>query len=458
MALRLRRGTDAERLLITPLEGELLYITDTKELYIGDGTTLGGVRITGQVSDGAGTLDELSDVTLGTLQNNDILAYDAVTEQWIPTQMGAPELAESGDYRFSIINEDSSVVVDHVNSIHYGSFYGSVFNADGALIFDPTNATITSANGDNFINITTREVVGTLQGYVIGEDSTVVVNGYNGNINANVVYASDSFRGNLKGNVTGDTSGTHFGPVTGDVVGNLTGSVNGDVVGNLTGNVLGNVTGDVTGNVVGSLVGDVAGSVFSDDSTKIVDGVNATLHTRSLDIVNNVITGDGVDPVRIANDNNTAVAIRGITDGTYGSQLCQVALQAQNGTIDTPTDTAQDDFLTSLSFNAYYGGVYKPAGSISTKWESTATLTNNTPEAVLSLHVGAGDGNGFGGFGSHIATFDSLGVFKAPILKTDSYATGDIPVGATVGAGSIVFDSTTNEFKGWNGSSWVVLG
>jgi hypothetical protein len=92
------------------------------------------------------------------------------------------------------------------------------------------------------------------------------------------------------------------------------------------------------------------------------------------------------------------------------------------------------------------------------KWESTATLTNNTPEAVLSLHVGAGDGNGFGGFGSHIATFDSLGVFKAPILKTDSYATGDIPVGATVGAGSIVFDSTTNEFKGWNGSSWVVLG
>jgi hypothetical protein len=40
MALRLRRGTDAERLLITPVEGELVYTTDTKLLYVGDGTTL----------------------------------------------------------------------------------------------------------------------------------------------------------------------------------------------------------------------------------------------------------------------------------------------------------------------------------------------------------------------------------------------------------------------------------
>ena len=40
MAFRLRRGTDAERLLITPLEGELIYVTDHVEqgvapVYIG---------------------------------------------------------------------------------------------------------------------------------------------------------------------------------------------------------------------------------------------------------------------------------------------------------------------------------------------------------------------------------------------------------------------------------------
>src|SRR6056300_573587 len=42
MALQVRRGTNAERLGITPLVGELIYVTDTKQLYVGDGTTAGG--------------------------------------------------------------------------------------------------------------------------------------------------------------------------------------------------------------------------------------------------------------------------------------------------------------------------------------------------------------------------------------------------------------------------------
>lgn len=45
MALRLRRGTDAERLTITPLQGELIYATDTKKLYVGDGATAGGILV-----------------------------------------------------------------------------------------------------------------------------------------------------------------------------------------------------------------------------------------------------------------------------------------------------------------------------------------------------------------------------------------------------------------------------
>lgn len=39
MALKLRRGSNAQRLLITPAEGELIYTTDTKLLYVGDGST-----------------------------------------------------------------------------------------------------------------------------------------------------------------------------------------------------------------------------------------------------------------------------------------------------------------------------------------------------------------------------------------------------------------------------------
>jgi len=47
MALKLRRGVNADRTGITPAQGEPIYTTDTKKLYIGDGTTAGGVEIGG---------------------------------------------------------------------------------------------------------------------------------------------------------------------------------------------------------------------------------------------------------------------------------------------------------------------------------------------------------------------------------------------------------------------------
>ena len=51
MALQIRRGADGSgaggRLTITPGTGELIYTTDTKRLYIGDGTTVGGNIISG---------------------------------------------------------------------------------------------------------------------------------------------------------------------------------------------------------------------------------------------------------------------------------------------------------------------------------------------------------------------------------------------------------------------------
>ena len=55
MPLQIRRGTDAERLgSFTPVEGELIYTTDTKKLYVGDGATVGGVAIDTVSSGGGG--------------------------------------------------------------------------------------------------------------------------------------------------------------------------------------------------------------------------------------------------------------------------------------------------------------------------------------------------------------------------------------------------------------------
>ena len=47
MALRIRRGLEADRSSVTPDEGEFLYVTDTELLYIGDGSTAGGNPVGG---------------------------------------------------------------------------------------------------------------------------------------------------------------------------------------------------------------------------------------------------------------------------------------------------------------------------------------------------------------------------------------------------------------------------
>lgn len=49
MALKLRRGLEEDRSSITPADGELIYTTDGKALYVGDGTTPGGNGVSAPV-------------------------------------------------------------------------------------------------------------------------------------------------------------------------------------------------------------------------------------------------------------------------------------------------------------------------------------------------------------------------------------------------------------------------
>lgn len=45
MSLRIRRGTEAQRSTITFDQGEIIYTTDSKKLYVGDGLTVGGTDL-----------------------------------------------------------------------------------------------------------------------------------------------------------------------------------------------------------------------------------------------------------------------------------------------------------------------------------------------------------------------------------------------------------------------------
>lgn len=75
MSLKLRRGLSTDRTTVTPAEGELLYTTDTKLVYVGDGTTVGGNIISG----GSAASDLVNDTSPQLGGNLDVNGFDIVS-------------------------------------------------------------------------------------------------------------------------------------------------------------------------------------------------------------------------------------------------------------------------------------------------------------------------------------------------------------------------------------------
>lgn len=65
MALQIRRGLESQRAGVTPDAGELLYTTDEKLVYVGDGTTAGGNLLAGGLGGGLANVVEDTTPQLG---------------------------------------------------------------------------------------------------------------------------------------------------------------------------------------------------------------------------------------------------------------------------------------------------------------------------------------------------------------------------------------------------------
>jgi len=409
MALRLRRGTDAERLLITPVEGELIYTTDTKLLYAGDGTTAGGTLVTG-AGGGAATLDALTDTDLSGTENGDVLAFNSGTNKWEPALV-------PGVGTFAL--NDISDVYINTSTLRTGDF----LKLDGAGNF--TNQPLTEYFAENMnwaIN-------------VIGVDSTVLVDSDNSVLRGTLV-------GDVTGDVTGDTAGTH------------------------TGSVVGDLTGNAAGSHTGTFDGEVTGSVFSDDSTILVDGVNSeivgnvnnnTITTK--DLASGPITVSGIGRfgnkagIEIISDGNAddGFSLFDITASKESDVGSAINITRSRGTPAAPTALQADDEIMGINYFGYDSdNVAAVAAVIQVAVDGTVG-SGAVPGSILLATANAA------GTPTPALVVDSSQATNFQGAATFANMTTGVRNALTPAAGMVVFNTTETKLQVYTGIAWVDL-
>ena len=268
-----------------------LIVGDLKGSVFGDDSTVLVDSVNGRLNLDRNDFADFPNVTIGTLSSGDVLKYNGAI--WENTGLSTADLSDvsvtvpsvgdvltwqgtawipgpfsgslTGDLKGSVFGDDSTVLVDSVRGTLNLSRneLADLFDVDTAA---PTNDQVLAWNGirwtpTSFDAITFTNFNGDVKGSVFGDDSTVLVDGVN-----NVINLTNN-------NITDLADVDYINADIGDVL-----SWNG-----------------VRWQAQGSVTADLQGSVFADDSTLLVDGVNA-----KLGLTNNTVSDIGdvfLDPL-----------------------------------------------------------------------------------------------------------------------------------------------------------------
>ena len=513
MALQIRRGTEAQRAALSgvdvPALGELLYTTNTKKLYIGDGITTGGVEagyfssveVAGEDTlvstgdNGALTIVAGTGISINTNTVSNSLTIDGfaggllseltVGEVWdvSPTDSSV-DFEGSGNRLLRMVGNVSTYGQEVGVDIDMSAYRSSPTNGNGGprLVF--RQSSLISPN----LPVATIQSVITNVGF--GQEA--------GKLVISLIDAQDV--------VSIDSTG---------VIGNLTGDVTGDVTGNVyatdTTLLVDAVNGILKGELVGHLTGDVKGSVFADDSTVLVDGpagvlrgeLVGSLTTPQITISNNNITAiDPSDDINIS-ANNGRVVVRGnlfseridlLLDPTVGgvgvynststnSMLSMIQAHASasttqpinipgiaggpiagspmtfirgRGTLLSLQAVNPLDDLGSITFAGFDGAAFPISANIVASVPSAATIASGIVEGSLKLEVADATGTLATKFKVEAERVSSLKPFN--LVSVDSTARSAL----TPAFGDIIYNTTANKFQGWQNTSgttpeWVDL-
>ena len=506
MALRLRRGTNAERLTITPEIGELIYTTDTKKVFVGDGATVGGTAIdTGFLDLAGNSLNDLGDVVIGVDSSapteGQVLGWDATNSYWAPQDAATPDLSASvisdlSDVGIGVINNgqvlvwndtasqfqpgdvlglttelsdltdvadqapnDTQVLAWNATSLNWEPTDAATPDLTSAVISDLSDVAISVINsGQILVWDGTNFVPGDAGGDVV-TDTTPELGGNldAGGFNITNANAIGAISINAT-NFTGNFIGTHSGDFNGDFDGIFVGSIYNEdsaIMFDAESNTLNNLVsatatefvGDLTGNVTGNVVGNVTGGVVG-DVTGSIFGNDSTLLVDGIDgkvfgTIKGELKTENVINTMYATDQNSILKM--YKHGGSFTAPTEPSNFARVGISLGSYNTAAADFIDEAIIFSYH----QTAGGGLLALSPVAQDNSTFFETSLEL-----DGNA----GKMIVAAPNGATFNGSItpgVYADA-AARDAAITAPT-AGMMVFVTALSQFQGYDGSAWVAL-
>ena len=500
MPLQIRRGTTTQRTAIVPLPGELIYDTTTGGIYVGNGTTSGGLAA---VNLSPGDIRNVSATMFTTGVHTGISfeyepSYNRINATIDPDLSNYQGVIRASAFNGSLVADDSSLLVDALNGYINldGTVKGNIIpNTDSTYDIGSSgrkfkdlylsgssiylgSATITSTG--SVVNLPAGSKVG---GVVIGAGGTGdgVIEGSNYKINivgTNSSVIVDSDNNSLKGNLRAFDNSTAYNASTKTFTGSLSGNVTGNVISSNTSSTILNTSGATalfTGAVSGNVTGNVKGSIQADDNaivfnaaTKVFSGsfsgdvtgnvsktgfgvLNLSAGNGGIDIIATNASGNpGDGDIRISNEGNCSLYVKGVTRAFAGSfEGAWIKLQASRTSIASPTAVQPTDFYGGLEATGYNGSNYAYGGYAGFVVDPDGTVTPGGSYLPSAFIVNVSNGSTVDL--NNVMAYGSNGVLTAPVIQPGVYAnaTARDTFITSPQPGMMVYITATSKFMGY---------
>jgi hypothetical protein len=398
MSLRIRRGTDAQRLTLTFDQGEVVYTTDTKKVYIGDGVTAGGTNILA-TSAGTGVTFNATTQAFDFTTSNLGLTTSVVSEganKYFTTQraqdaaaalftaVGSP--ATTGTIVGTVATGTVTLSATPSPLLEQGEKFTVIGTGGGGLTAGGTYFVISNTGTSVIL---ASSLANAMTSTAITSLSTASLTGTtfsSAGISTGITFTYDSVTHTLTANSTGLTSlVTDSNPSLG---GNLainafnitgTGSFSGT---NISGT--GTVSAPaVTGTTsIGTNIVRIVGNAItttnagaSPNSTDLIIGTAATATSLK------IFTNDPAHP---------SLALQGRTSG--GATGTNIEFKTSRGTITVPTTVQVGDAVNLITSFANDGTDYRLTSIMGSFIDPNGTVGTNTLTGLIGL-ITLADGN-----------------------------------------------------------------